>query len=105
MKVILFMLFWKFWNLKKHKKKKIFNNINFWFGFHMCKGVTDTSARQSDVWICVHKQLHVKHVAHFLWVENEDPLKEDYICWVNCDPLFLPINTINEVRTEDFIFL
>lgn len=52
----------------------------------------DTSARQSDVWICVHKEFHVEHISHFLWVEDQDPLEEDHICWVNCDPVIQPEN-------------
>lgn len=53
---------------------------------------TDTSARQSDVWICVHKEFHMEHISHLLWVEDQDPLKEDHICWVNCDPVIQPEN-------------
>lgn len=38
----------------------------------------------------------MKHITHFLGVENQDPFKEDHICWVNCDPVFQPINTDTE---------
>lgn len=61
----------------------------------VCVWVVDieiTSARQSDIWICVHKELHVEHIPHFLRVEDQNPLKEDHICWVNCDPVFQPGN-------------
>lgn len=67
--------------------------FNYWYTVcniwnFVQEGDTDTSAWQSDVWICVHKELHVKHIPHFLGVEDQDPLKEDNICWVNCDPVF-----------------
>lgn len=58
--------------------------------FFFLRGDINTSARQPDIWIRVHEELHVEHIPHFLRVEDQDPLKEDHISWVNCDPLFQP---------------
>lgn len=49
-----------------------------------------TSTGQSDIWICVHEKLHVKHIPYFLRVEDQDPLKEDDVCWVKCDLVLQP---------------
>lgn len=58
---------------------------------HACD--VDTSARQSDIRVCVHEELHMKHVAHFLVVEDEDPLKQDHVCRVDCDLVIQSANT------------
>lgn len=67
------------------------------------KGETDTSARQPDVGVCVHKELHVEHVTHFLGVEDQDPLEKDHVCWVNCDSVVQPGNT-HEFSTKRQLF-
>lgn len=53
-----------------------------------------TSARESDVRIRVHKELHVEHFPYHLRVKDENSFKEDNVRWVNCDPLFHPGNII-----------
>lgn len=73
----------------KEKKENLLKCPSRNFRVIVCEGER-TSARQSDVWVCVHKQLHVKHISHFLRVEDQDPLKENDICWINRDPFFQP---------------
>lgn len=54
-----------------------------------------TSAREPDVRIRVHKELHVEHFPNHLGVKDQNPFKEDDVCWVNRDPLFRSGNMHN----------
>lgn len=49
-----------------------------------------TSAREPDIRVCVHKQLHVEHFPDHLRVKDQNSFEEDNICGVNRDPLFPP---------------
>lgn len=57
-----------------------------------------TSAREPDIRVCVHKELHVEHFPDHLRVKDQNSLKEDNICGVNRDPLFLPGKYTQEFR-------
>lgn len=54
--------------------------------------VVHTPAREPDIRICVHEELHVEHFPYYLRVKDQNSFKEDNVCWVNRDPLFHPGN-------------
>ena len=61
--------------------------------------VSSTSARQSDIRVCVHKELHVKHIPHFLRVENQDPFKQHHVSRVHCYPVLQPGPPTHKLNT------
>lgn len=64
------------------------------------KHVVRTPARESDIRICVHKELHVEHFPYYLRVKHQDSFKEDNIRWVDRDPLFHPGNKIDFIQAQ-----
>lgn len=50
-----------------------------------------TSAWESCISICVHKQFHLKEIPDFLRVEHENPLEQHHVSRVHCNRFLLPV--------------
>lgn len=82
-------------NYEKKPGERSLGHGSIWTSVCVRRTVVHTSAREPDIRICVHKELHVEHFPHHLRVKDQNSFKEDDVCWVNRDPLFPPGNMHN----------